>query len=271
LELAGVDSNEASLGLNFRGYNILLKDKALARRFVKVDSLMLYDYTTPKSNYYHKDVPFDRGKMESLILALRSEYKSIINGVNELETIDMLQKRVITKGVESKLRELSTSLNKKDDNYFVAGPTRDKIMAKNLEYLLDSLYPNKKIILWAHNAHIRKIPNYPSNQASIVDNLPQRIKDQSFIIGLYALNGECAWGMNAPVPIVIRKTSFEGSYSGFASKALFVPSKNMDKKKREEGFPSNKAIVSELYDGVFIIKDVKASRLIRYNKEYRCE
>ena len=36
------------------------------------------------------------------------------------------------------------------------GPVyRDEMMAKNVEWLADEAYPNEKIVLWAHNGHVR--------------------------------------------------------------------------------------------------------------------
>ncbi|MCP4437346.1 MAG: erythromycin esterase family protein [Aureispira sp.] len=41
------------------------------------------------------------------------------------------------------------------------GLTRDSMMAENVDWLLKERYPDKKIIVWAHNAHIGKNITYP--------------------------------------------------------------------------------------------------------------
>ena len=41
------------------------------------------------------------------------------------------------------------------DNLSVGIPIRDKAMAENIDFLLKTMYADKKIIVWAHNFHIR--------------------------------------------------------------------------------------------------------------------
>lgn len=71
---------------------------------------------------------------------------------------------------------------------------RDRIMAENLMWLSDLAYPNKKIIYWAHNAHI----GTESNSVDIFgkpikmqgDFIAERFGNQVYNIGLYASGGE---------------------------------------------------------------------------------
>lgn len=71
---------------------------------------------------------------------------------------------------------------------------RDRIMAENLMWLADLAYPNKKIIYWAHNAHI----GTESNSVDIFgkpikmqgDFIAERFGNQVYNIGLYASGGE---------------------------------------------------------------------------------
>lgn len=68
---------------------------------------------------------------------------------------------------------------------------RDKFMAENIEWLANELYPNKKIIIWAHNAHIAR-----QRQAINPDNnymgelLSTKTKHESFVVGFYFYRGE---------------------------------------------------------------------------------
>ncbi|MEZ4859623.1 MAG: erythromycin esterase family protein [Flavobacteriaceae bacterium] len=54
------------------------------------------------------------------------------------------------------LRMFQSSYNRSfQDRYYSIG-VRDELMAENIKWLMDSIYPNKKFIVWAHNAHIEK-------------------------------------------------------------------------------------------------------------------
>lgn len=74
--------------------------------------------------------------------------------------------------------------------------TRDKGMADNFTFLKNSIYKNRKIMVWAHNFHIRH------NQPSIVGDvlkvktmgywLNQRFKDSLYTIELYMYQGKAA-------------------------------------------------------------------------------
>ncbi|MCP4216355.1 MAG: erythromycin esterase family protein [bacterium] len=77
-------------------------------------------------------------------------------------------------------------------------PIRDKGMADNVEYLLNVVYPDKKIINWAHNAHIRHNNDETINLFSYHGTkmmgtwLLQRHPDELYTIGIYMHQGEGA-------------------------------------------------------------------------------
>jgi erythromycin esterase len=77
---------------------------------------------------------------------------------------------------------------------------RDRVMAGNVDWLANSVYPNEKIILWGHNYHIRK-----NNSTMITEHngfgydydpyptmgemLSFSLKQNGYVIGLYAYEG----------------------------------------------------------------------------------
>ena len=75
---------------------------------------------------------------------------------------------------------------------------RDSLMAANVLWLVDSLYPQEKIIVWAHNAHISKaysrIPSLKKNRRHKRQGefMTKSLSDKSFTIGLYPYHG-IAW------------------------------------------------------------------------------
>lgn len=80
--------------------------------------------------------------------------------------------------------------------------TRDGAMAANVRFLLEDLFPGERIVLWAHNAHVRhaneRIPvrggSYSPRVAmrSMGSWLREWYGDGVFTIGQYAFRGEAA-------------------------------------------------------------------------------
>lgn len=81
--------------------------------------------------------------------------------------------------------------------------SRDRGMADNLDFLLDTLYPGRKVIVWAHNAHItyEQAPNEAKMMGSFV---AERRKDEVYTVGLFmgrgaaAMNNRARYEIRAP-------------------------------------------------------------------------
>ena len=109
------------------------------------------------------------------------------------------------------------------EQYGVAGPPssdaelvrenrRDAINAQNLRWLIEEGYPGRKIIVWAHNAHIMNA-YYGSDWKSIsLDPVANAMKPSGvfltewlgknvYTIGCTAYGGEDGWVGRPPVPI----------------------------------------------------------------------
>lgn len=77
---------------------------------------------------------------------------------------------------------------------------RDQMMSDVLKSLYEDVFPNKKIIVWGHNDHIRDNNSkvdvaYVDGSKTIVsmtERLPETIKMDSYIIGLYMGSGKTA-------------------------------------------------------------------------------
>jgi erythromycin esterase len=80
---------------------------------------------------------------------------------------------------------------------------RDSAMAVNVEFLLEKLYPDKKIVTWAHNVHIRhndaEVEGCSSCQAQPVRPdrmgtwLARWFRPDLYTVGLYMNRGSAAW------------------------------------------------------------------------------
>jgi erythromycin esterase len=81
---------------------------------------------------------------------------------------------------------------------------RDTLMAENLRWLLDEEYPRRKVIVWAHNAHIMNgyfAPSWgavhagmpPNGMMSAGVSVAERLKDGAYTIALTTYEGDEAW------------------------------------------------------------------------------
>lgn len=80
---------------------------------------------------------------------------------------------------------------------------REQLMAGNFEFITKEIYPEEKIIIWAHILHIKRksSANRLAAYSSFFENLPQRIKNDSFVLGLYAHKGKMGDYRGSDYPI----------------------------------------------------------------------
>jgi len=74
---------------------------------------------------------------------------------------------------------------------------RDRGMSKNLEFLLDEMYPDEKVMVWAHNFHVRHDNpavegNYLSGYVNMGKHVHNRYGDELYTIGLFMYKGSAA-------------------------------------------------------------------------------
>jgi erythromycin esterase len=81
---------------------------------------------------------------------------------------------------------------------------RDAGMAGNMTFLLDTLYPGRKIVAWAHNAHIRHdSPAIPGNEQLVMGyEVAGRHRNDMYTIGFYMGAGVSANNLRAPLYVV---------------------------------------------------------------------
>jgi erythromycin esterase len=70
-----------------------------------------------------------------------------------------------------------------------ASRIRDKAMADNFAFVADKLHPGKKIIVWAHNAHISRVPVSTSVDSPMFSFLRADLKSKAMSVGLYMGSG----------------------------------------------------------------------------------
>ncbi|HYD54833.1 MAG TPA: erythromycin esterase family protein [Gemmatimonadaceae bacterium] len=83
---------------------------------------------------------------------------------------------------------------------------RDRGMADNVDFLLDELYPGRKVMVWAHNAHIQHRGwGSGSRQGdafrSMGTHVAERRRPEVYTVGLYMYRGSAAKNDGKPYPI----------------------------------------------------------------------
>ncbi|MDX8366591.1 erythromycin esterase family protein [Cytobacillus sp. IB215665] len=149
---------------------------------------------------------------------------------------------------------------------------RDAIMSENLIWLLEEMYPNEKFVIWAHNAHIMKnrskvkIADGSVPFVNFVELLPDSIKNESFIIGLYMYSGQHTFNNREVFDVFEnhKENSIENrlSQSKFSTTFLNIAIKdtptidywwNSDTVGKAWGYLEETFIPSEQYDGLILI------------------
>ncbi|MEO0463380.1 MAG: erythromycin esterase family protein [Pseudomonadota bacterium] len=156
------------------------------------------------------------------------------------------------------------------------GDARDLAMAQTFGAVKERLFPDEKIVIWAHNRHIaleqsetrpidsvRVYPRVPMGHHLLAD-----YPDELFTIGLYMLRGETADNFQEALPVLApRQNSLEAIAYG-ARLAAFYFDTSSDQ-PREDGnaflfepidahywggsFGAYSFVLSDQYDGVIVI------------------
>jgi erythromycin esterase len=107
-----------------------------------------------------------------------------------------LEREEILKVIEQGLKNRRKWLEINTKSWIVSGTMRGTYMFGNLQWLLDEFFKGEKVIVWAHNFHIRKSKTLTSSLLGIttVGQLlsSSKYSDQVYSIGFYAGAGEFA-------------------------------------------------------------------------------
>jgi erythromycin esterase len=126
-------------------------------------------------------------------------------------------KSFLRQSCESVLHEVVSRINYsmgKQNHY-----ERDAQMARNLQWLANEKYPNEKIIVWAHSAHIAKYPYRASlseiGEKAMMGNIlaaDSAFRKMSYIVGVTSFSGSVSWATTEIYDMKIQspaKESFE--------------------------------------------------------------
>lgn len=270
IDIAGMDFVSHALPPKKRFYRDIYDDPDLANRFFLLDSSFYYEYRMKRGDFYqnHKDALVLDKNLDSLAQYLIDNYTAAID---ELKQAQSNNRELLLWANNAIVQEISET--KKIDNgyYSPLSPYRDSTMALNIGFAIDSVYPNEKTIVWAHNGHISKKGD-EFYLHSIGDYLKNSLMNQSLFIALGAIDGTFTVGYNPPYKIKLKRTNLERKYKNIQTKGIYVSAKNADLRKgmNSVGYLRSDSI-QKLFDGFIFLKDVKASEFIKYNGPNNCE
>jgi erythromycin esterase len=72
------------------------------------------------------------------------------------------------------------------------GRIRDEGMADNITFLKEQLFPGRKIVVWAHNAHVQHDPGELGRGRNMGSYVVERHRQQLYTVGLYMYWGDVA-------------------------------------------------------------------------------
>ncbi|TYP79001.1 erythromycin esterase family protein [Paenibacillus methanolicus] len=161
---------------------------------------------------------------------------------------------------------------------------RDRLMAGQLEWVAEQLYPHEKIIVWGHNYHLRKNNTKADKDFTTItptgpnmgDYLPERIKQQTYTIGMFALSGESLGSDNQtifPVNVKHDPASLESLLKHKGDSYVFVDMLRAARNKGTSwmdtprtslywGVMEEQMTLREQYDGILWIEKITASAII---------
>jgi len=157
------------------------------------------------------------------------------------------------------------------------GAIRDAGMAENLTALARDLYPDRKILIWAHNFHIRHAnASTPSVQPTMGSVVVDRFRPDLYTIGLYMNQGTAAFNDRS---IYIIEPAGAGSMewvlASAGPRALFVDLLHQIQEPgnswmfqpvvtREWGMDPLTLVLRDQYDGVLLIDRVTSPNYLRF-------
>jgi erythromycin esterase len=145
---------------------------------------------------------------------------------------------------------------------------RDSGMAENYTFLARQLYPDRKIITWAHNFHIRHANAAASGSPTMGTFIANRFRSELYTIGLYMNRGTAAFNNRAVYAIQpAQANSMEGVLAAVGPPNLFVDFLHQTRQTgtawffdgivtREWGTSALLMVPRDQYDGVLFIDSV---------------
>ena len=144
---------------------------------------------------------------------------------------------------------------------------RDEGMADNLDFLLDKMYPGRKVIVWAHNFHIAKAPYREEKTRTMGSWVAERRGAEVYTLGIYmgrgvgTLNNRSRYEILAPEPdtleAIMASAGWRSSFFDLSDPRTPADSwRRMPLRARDWGNVPVTLTPAQTYDGVIYIDTV---------------
>ncbi|MCD4745414.1 MAG: erythromycin esterase family protein, partial [Bacteroidales bacterium] len=221
----------------------------------------LYNY-----NYLVSNEDSIKSKYLEIISTIDQHIVQLINYYPDQEHYPIFIKQSINSTLAEVMHRIAYYENNGVEQYFV----RDSAMAANISFLKEELFPDKKIIIWAHNYHIAHDPDHQawySNAKNMGNWLVEKYRDELYTIGLYMLRGKTRtdydWSI-IDVELPTTSYSLESILYHERKKYLFVDVLNHHYSEgnkwmyytitaKSSGFADEEMIIKDEYDGIIFI------------------
>jgi erythromycin esterase len=254
IAITGFDINASGLGYaTYLKQFFRVKNDSLAEMAFNTDSLVTdYSFRYQRNDFVGTvRKSFEREKAQYV-----KNYQKLIAVVEKLNPTD--ETKMIVHVLQNRI-QLIDNLKLEHKEYNEA---QEKAMAANVEWLANVLYPNKKIIIWAHNTHISKKSDTSSRMAAM---LSTSLKNDSYSIGFYMYKGVNASNSRTPfklkrpadnsVEAIIHRANYKYAFLDLSGQTNNAATKWMFEKTDSFIFGiRNESIIPKLqYDGLLLI------------------
>lgn len=167
---------------------------------------------------------------------------------------------------------------------------RDRQMFKNLLWLLQYKFPNEKVIVWAHNAHIAKAFKTLTDEQSQVIMMGEFLSNRNsnpysyYALGFTSYNATSIWASDTERPVFYGQKPDRNSFENWIPKSWDFAFTNWKKWNEDTGgnesfsmkgsleFNQHRNSVNywnHLYDGVFFIRNIEGCKKMRYEDVFK--
>lgn len=207
--------------------------------------------------------------LQSTTFKLIHDYHALYSRMGELNdqalTHQFLFVRQTLKNRMVYLNYMLSFLN--DHDFHKRWASRDSMMAENLIWLKDHIYPGQKIIIIAHNFHVSRWNEMESSMGEIIHS---RYPQQTYVLGLFSREGSYADNSGNPVSMTAPDSTrldikhLIGAMKGYAGfmdlKNKTIPRWLYDPVVVNDSFidlnGSNQLILPKHFDGLLMLQKV---------------
>ncbi len=215
-------------------------------------------------NYYDsewKRIP-TKTNLENDKDALIRFYNSLCKKAKNQDTTDSLLSKLVTRVLYNRLRTIGSF----GETELRLGKIRDSLMAENIIWYSEVLFPDKKILVWSADAHVRKACNYFRPDEYYMGKIIfEKLGNKAFFISINAYKGKIR-AVNIPDVeyYIVQSSDFERELSDLNIECFYLRLKNGTKKRKRnrcfdipvKAYNRQTIIPSKFYDAVIFFQKV---------------